>query len=123
MSGDVSGVDNLMALAGLAKAGELVLDPDVARDCANACTDAIESLTESRDRMAQHTDRLPLGDFECGHQLAGILSDTTKQYIARLDEHITCLMAIHDMVGAQIAETLTTDEQTAQAMARVNGQL
>ncbi|MFD4369907.1 hypothetical protein ACFWO3_21175, partial [Rhodococcus sp. NPDC058521] len=37
-----------------------------------------------------------------------------------LHEHITCVKAIHDMVGAQVAETLTTDDQTAQALARAN---
>lgn len=120
MSNEVSGVDVLMSFAAQAKSGELVLDPDVAQDCANACTEAIESLKETRNRMSQHTGLLPLGDFECGHQLAAILSDTTKQFIDRLDEHITCLKAIHDMVGAQVAETLTTDEETAQALARVN---
>ncbi|NLE80543.1 MAG: hypothetical protein GX610_13335 [Rhodococcus sp.] len=123
MSGEVSMVDQLMAFAGQAKTGELVLDPDVATDCADACTEAIESLRETRRRMTRQTGLLPLGNFECGHQLAQILSDTTIGFIARIDDHITCLTAIHDMVGAQIAETLTTDEQTAQAMARVNGQL
>lgn len=120
MSAEVSGVDGLMALAAQAKTGDLVLDPDVAQDCANACTEAIASLQEVRWNMSQKTEALPLGNFDCGHQLAAILSDTTKQYIARLDEHITCLRAIHDMVGAQVAETLTTDEETAQALTRVN---
>lgn len=120
MSDQVTGVDGLMALAAHAKAGELVLDPEVAQDCANACTEAIASLTESRNRMAQHTEALPLGNFDCGHELAEILSDTTKQFVARLDEHITCLRAIHDMVGAQVAESLTTDDETAQALARVD---
>ncbi|MFD4366181.1 hypothetical protein [Rhodococcus sp. NPDC058521] len=120
MSDQVTGADGLMALAAQAKAGELVLDPEVAQDCANACTEAIASLQEVRFNMSQKTEALPLGNFECGHQLAEILSDTTKQFIARLDEHISCLRAIHDMVGAQVAETLTTDEETAQALARVN---
>lgn len=120
MSGGTSGVDALMSLAGQAKAGALVLDPDVAQDCAKACTDAIASLDEVRRNMDQRRTLLPLGDFSCGHDLAVILSDTTQQFVDRLDEHITCLRAIHDMVGAQVAETLTTDEETAQALARVN---
>lgn len=120
MSNNVSGMDTFMAFAAQAKAGELVLDPDVALDCANACTEAIESLKEVRNRMSQQTGLLPLGDFECGHQLAQILSDTTQQFVDRLDDHINCLRAIHDTVGAQVAATLTTDEETAQALARVN---
>ncbi|NLE78404.1 MAG: hypothetical protein GX610_02305 [Rhodococcus sp.] len=123
MSGGLSMADQLMAFAGQAKAGELVLDPDVAKECADACAEAIESLRDTRRRMSNQTGLLPLGDFECGHQLAQILSDTTQQFVDRLDDHILCLTAIHDMVGAQIAESLTTDEQTAQAMARVSGQL
>lgn len=119
----VSRVDMLMAFAGQAKAGELVLDPDVALDCAKACTDAITSLEEVRYRMSFQTGLLPLGDFDCGHQLAEILSDTTQQFIDRLGDHITCLKAIHDMVGAQVTETLTTDEQTSQALARVTGRI
>ncbi|MFD4369278.1 hypothetical protein [Rhodococcus sp. NPDC058521] len=120
MSNEVSGVDSLMSLAAQAKAGELVLDADVAVDCANACKEAIASLEESKSRMEGHTGLLPLGNFDCGDDLAVILSDTTKQYIARLDEHITCLRAIHDMVGAQVAESLTTDEETAAALSRMN---
>lgn len=123
MGGTTSGVDVLMSLAGQAKADELVLDPDVAQDCAAACKDTIASLEEVRRNMHQRNDILPLGNFTCGDDLAGILSETTQQFIDRLDEHITCLKAIHDMVGAQVAESLTTDDETAQAMARVNGQI
>lgn len=123
MSGETSGVDVLMALAGQAKSGELALDPSVAQDCATACTDAIASLTEVSERMRNQRERLPLGNFSCGDDLAVILSDTTQQFIDRIDEHITCLKAIHDMVGAQVTETLTTDDETAQALARVNGQV
>ncbi|NLU84988.1 hypothetical protein [Rhodococcus sp. HNM0569] len=123
MTDAVSGVDNLLALAAQAKAGELVLDPEVAQDCAKASQDAIASLHEVRERMKLHTKLLPLGNFDCGHELAQILSDTTQQFIDRLAEHITCLEAIHDMVGAQVAATMTTDDQTSSALARVNGQV
>lgn len=123
MSSTASGVDVLMALAGRAKAGELVLDPDVAQDCVNACNEAIAALQENQHRMRSQTYKLPLGNFTCGHDLATILSETTQQFIDRLDEHITCLKAIHDMVGAQVATTLTTDEQTSQAMGRITGEI
>ncbi|MFD4369253.1 hypothetical protein [Rhodococcus sp. NPDC058521] len=73
--------------------------------------------------MSGQTNKLPLGNFDCGDDLAVILSDTTQQFIDRIDEHITCLKAIHDMVGAQVTETLTTDDETSQAIARINGQV
>ncbi|NLU82096.1 hypothetical protein [Rhodococcus sp. HNM0569] len=123
MTDEASGVDVLMSLAGEAKAGELVLDPDVAHDCAKAARDAIKSLQAVQSRMSQQTVRLPLGDFDCGHQLAGMLQETTQQFIDRLDEHITCLRAIHDMVGAQVTATVTTDDETSQAVARMNSRI
>lgn len=123
MTDSVPGVDNLLALAGQAKAGEIVLDPEVAQDCAKAAQEAIASLQSVRRSMGRQTGLLPLGNFDCGHELAQILSDTTQQFLDRIDEHITCLKAIHDMVGAQVAATMTTDEQTSSALARVNGQV
>src|SRR6187455_107782 len=96
MSSGTSGVDVLLSFAAQAKAGELELDPTVAQDYATACNDAIAALEGVRLIMMQHTTALPLGEFGCGHDLANILSDVTKQFIARLDEHILCLSAIHD---------------------------
>ncbi|CAM2756714.1 hypothetical protein [Skermania piniformis] len=113
------GVDGFLALAGLAKAGRLVLEPGVARECAAACADAIAELTRFRDRMSHLTEVLPLGNFACAHDLALILSETTQQYLLRIDEHITCLAAIHDLVGAQVVGTLTSDAATGAALARV----
>lgn len=121
MSEIITGVDVLLGYAALAKSGDLRLDPEVARDCATACIDAMNSLQEVRANMARQTKLLPLGDFDCGHDLATILSEVTQQYCDRLDEHILCLAAIHDMVGAQVTDTLTTDEQTSAALARIGG--
>lgn len=123
MSGDVSGVDALLALAAQAKSGELVLDPEVAVECTAATQEAIERLLKVQNRMSGQAGLLPLGNFDCGHSLAQILSEVTQQHNDRLAEHIACLRAIHDMVGAQVAETLTTDEETGQSLARVNGQI
>lgn len=123
MSDAVSGVDELMAYAARAKAGELVLDPSVAQDCARACTDAIASLEEVKFDMGQRGRTPPLGAFTCGDDLSKILTEVTQQFIDRLDEHIACLKAIHDTVGAQVTETLTTDEQTSQALGRVTGEI
>ncbi|EOM75730.1 hypothetical protein DW322_04605 [Rhodococcus rhodnii] len=120
MTGAVSGLDYLLALGAQAKAGELVLDPDIAVDCAKATAGAIASLQSVHDRMLSQVRLLPLGNFECGHQLAVMLSETTKEFVSRLEEHIACLEAIHDMVGAQVAELLTTDDETSQAVARIN---
>lgn len=121
MSDAVFGVDVLMAHAARAKAGELVLDPTVAQDCAKACTEAIASLRGVKDDMTQRAITPPLGDFTCGDDLSKILTEVTQQFVDRLDEHIVCLKAIHDTVGAQVADTLTTDEATGQALARVTG--
>ena len=123
MGDAVSGVDVLMAHAARAKAGELVLDPSVAQDCANACTEAISSLEEISQSMTLRAVTPPLGDFTCGDDLSKLLTEVTQQFINRIDDHILCLKAIHDTVGAQVAESLTTDEQTSQALARVTGEI
>lgn len=123
MGDAVSGVDVLMAHAARAKAGELVLDPSVAQDCAKACTEAIASLVEVKVGMIQRAITPPLGDFTCGDDLSKILTEVTQQFIDRIDDHILCLKAIHDTVGAQVAESLTTDEQTSQALGRVTGEI
>ncbi|EOM78259.1 hypothetical protein DW322_02200 [Rhodococcus rhodnii] len=122
MTDAVTGLDTLLVYVAQAKAGELVLDPTVASDCARAATEAIEKLQNVKRQMNQRwTFEGWLGNFGCAHELDAILSETTQQFIDRLDEHIACLRAIHDMVGAQVAETLTTDDETSQALARVTG--
>ncbi|CAM2777886.1 hypothetical protein [Skermania piniformis] len=118
-----SGVDVLLSYAALAKAGDVLLDAEVAEDAARACAEAVEGLTERRQAMFRRKEMLPLGEFPCGTQLAQILADVAQQFVDRLDEHIVCLRAIHDMVGAQVADSLTTDQETSDAFARVTSQI
>ena len=119
--GDKSQPDlgTLRALASEAKSGQLVLDPDIARECAAACETLMGELDAVRDSMKQLDRLLPLGDFNCGNDLSKKLREVAVGeggFSPRLDEHIEAVKQIHDMVGAQVSALLTSDSTSAGAI-------
>lgn len=106
-------LDGLRVLVKQAKAGELYLDPDVAKTCASACNDLLDLLGKVRDRMRSADHLIALGDFESGKTLSQTLKDMVsgaEGFQQRLDEHMTAVKLIHDLVGAQVAKLVTTDD-------------
>lgn len=104
-------------LAAEAKAGQLVLEPEVAKECAAACEDLIKGLAGVRGDIRMLGREIGLGDYESSKQLAQALVDVAygkDGFRQRLDEHIDIVKLIHDTVGAQVAKTLATDDDTAQ---------
>lgn len=106
-------------LASEAKSGRLVLDPEIAKECADACEVLISGIDDLRGSIQRLGSVVGLGDYECGKQLAAALVDIAfgkDGFDQRLSEHIEVVKLIHDTVGAQVAKMLSKDDETAQSL-------
>src|SRR5262249_40666336 len=111
--GAAMGDPNWNYLAAEAKAGWLlIVDPSVAKDCADACDELSKVLHAARVQLMQGNLQFMLGDFDCGNDLAKALFDQIRGdqgFRGRIEEHIEVVGQIRDVVGANVAKIVSQD--------------
>lgn len=116
----------LGALAGQAVAGQLKLDPQIAKDAAVACDHLTDELQTVLLTVNQLDVSLPLGGFHCGGELATVLRDVAvggDGLRTRIFEHIDAVQQIKSMVTGQVANLQASDSHTSNAVKTVGSQV
>jgi hypothetical protein len=111
-------------LVGEAQAGRLVLEDDVAKRAAAACDKLKAALLRAKDDIHRVNWDLQLGDFPCGHDLENAYRDAIRGdngFVGKIQQHVTVVEQIHDVVGAQVAAVESQDATNAANTPQVNG--
>ncbi|NUS45798.1 MAG: hypothetical protein HOQ24_19170 [Mycobacteriaceae bacterium] len=101
--------NDLRAYAREANSGQLVLDSEVAAECATACTNLLDALDIVKASFTAVNRDLPLGDFDCGKQLSTTMGAVANEFVAAIDQHVLAVKLIKDMVDGQVAALSDAD--------------
>ncbi|MEV6323836.1 hypothetical protein AB0M45_21970 [Nocardia sp. NPDC051787] len=105
-------------LADQAKAGQLYLDPSVAKGCRDACANQIRLYEALLDDLRYMTNVTGFGRFDCADELAKMLGGKAiggeGDVDSALREHIEVLALMRDTIQVSIDRIGAQDETNAQ---------
>ncbi|WP_406270501.1 hypothetical protein OH799_28855 [Nocardia sp. NBC_00881] len=110
-------------LADQAKAGHLILDDSVSRDCLKACEDRIQVYKDCRTLLNNMSYVTGLGDFPCADELAKMLGCKAiggeGDFESALAEHISVLELIRDTIKVSVDRLVEQERVNAQTIANI----
>ncbi|WP_225727860.1 MULTISPECIES: hypothetical protein [unclassified Nocardia] len=114
-------------LKGEAEAGRLLLDPDVATTCRDACNKQIDLYTQLRNDLTFMSRVTGFGRFECSDKLAEMLGlkaiGGEGDVDSALQAHIEVVTLIRDTMEKAVNKIVAVDGKNSQQFEGVQTEL